>query len=329
MTDESASRPADGQSAAMRPDGPSGPGAESADPASAVASLMRTLDLEPLERNLYRGRSPKVGWQRVFGGQVIGQALVAAARTIEETDAEGETAGDPWAAHSLHGYFMRPGDPEVPIIYEVDRIRDGKSFATRRVVAIQHGAAIFSMSASFHRREDGPAHQSPMPDVPAPDDLPTEAEVKARFLATAPEPVRRYWERPRPIELRPVDMGSYLMRKDGAAAVSHIWIRATAPLPDAAAVHQCVLAYASDMTLLDTSLLATGRSIFDQGIQVASLDHALWFHRPFRADEWLLYAQDSPSSGASRGFARGSIFRQDGTLVASVAQEGLTRTRDR
>ena len=305
----------------QRPGGPSGPSVDAADPASAVAALLVTLDLEPLERNLYRGRSPKVGWQRVFGGQVIGQALVSAARTIEAAD--GEVS---WPAHSLHGYFMRPGDPAVPIIYEVDRIRDGKSFATRRVVAIQHGQAIFSMSASFHRVEEGPGHQVAMPDVPAPDALPTEAEIKDRFLPHAPEPIRRYWSRPRPIELRPVDMEGYLTRRDGAAAASHVWIRTTAPLPDELALHQCVLAYASDMTLLDTSLLATGRSIFDPSIQVASLDHALWFHRPFRADEWLLYAQDSPSSGASRGFARGLIFQQDGTLIASVAQEGLARS---
>ena len=317
MTDERSTT----EPSPARPGGPSGPASEASDPASAVASLLRTLDLEPLERNLYRGRSPKVGWQRVFGGQVIGQALVSASRTIEPQ--EGEPA---WPAHSLHGYFMRPGDPAVPIIYEVDRIRDGKSFATRRVVAIQHGEAIFSMSASFHRREEGPGHQVPMPDVPHPADLPSEADMKARYLEHAPEPVRRYWARPRPIEIRPVDMERYMMRRDGAAAVSHAWIRATAPLPDDAALHQCVLAYASDMTLLDASLLATGRSIFDRDIQVASLDHALWFHRAFRADEWLLYAQDSPSSGGARGFARGLIFREDGTLVASVAQEGLART---
>ena len=281
----------------------------------AVQSLLSILDLEPLERNLFRGRSPQVGWQRVFGGQVIGQALVAAARTVEDR-----------VVHSLHCYFMRPGDPSVPIIYEVDRIRDGKSFTTRRAVAIQHGRAIFAMSASFQVEEPGLEHQIPMDEVPMPEALPSEEELKERFLQVMPEPVRRYWERERPIEMRPVDLTRYVSRKP-LQPKQFLWFRATAALPDDPVMHQSVLAYASDMTLLDSSLLAHGRSVFDRDLQVASLDHALWLHRPFRADDWLLYAQDSPNSSGARGFSRGEIFARDGTLVASVAQEGLIRPR--
>ena len=282
---------------------------------SAIETLLAILDLEPLEHNLFRGLSPQVGWQRVFGGQVIGQALVAAARTVEGR-----------RAHSLHAYFMRPGDPSVPILYEVDRIRDGNSFATRRVVAIQHGQAIFSMSASFQIEEPGFDHQIPMPNVPPPEELPSEAELRELYLHAAPQSVRRYWEHERPIELRPVDLRHYVSREPLEPSQS-VWVRATGALPDDVDVHRCVLAYASDMTLLDTSLFAHGRAIFDHDLQVASLDHALWFHRPFRADDWLLYAMDSPSASGARGFNRGSLFSRDGRLVASVAQEGLIRQR--
>ena len=284
---------------------------------SAVDALLSILDLEPLEHNLFRGMSPQVGWQRVFGGQVIGPALVAASRTVPEDR----------SVHSLHAYFLRPGDPSVPIIYEVDRIRDGGSFTTRRVVAIQHGRAIYSMSASFQKMEEGLEHQSAMPDVPAPEDLPSEAELKEKFLAHAPEAVRRYWERERPIELRPVDLTHYFSRKKLVPA-QNVWVRASAALPDDPRIHTCVLAYASDMTLLDTSLFAHGTSVFDTRLQVASLDHAMWFHRPFRADEWLLYVEDSPSSSGGRGFTRGSLYTRSGELVASVAQEGLIRVRE-
>jgi acyl-CoA thioesterase-2 len=282
---------------------------------TAIASLLSILDLEQLEENLFRGLSPQVGWQRVFGGQVIGQALVAAARTVEGR-----------GAHSLHAYFMREGDPAVPIIYNVDRIRDGKSFTTRRVVAIQHGAAIFSMSVSFQVTEQGLDHQITMPTVPPPEELPSEEELKAAYLHNAPEGVRRYWERPRPIELRPVDLRHFLSREK-LEPLQYVWVRATGTLPDDPDIHRCVLAYASDMTLLDTALFAHGRMIFDPDLQAASLDHALWFHRPFRADEWLLYAEDSPSASGARGFNRGSLFSRDGRLVASVAQEGLIRVR--
>jgi acyl-CoA thioesterase-2 len=283
--------------------------------AAAVQELLDLLDLEQLEVNLFRGRSPAVTWQRVFGGQVVGQALVAACRTVD---------GRP--PHSLHAYFLLPGDPKVPIIYEVDRIRDGKSFTTRRVIAIQHGHPIFSMSVSFHADEPGFDHQAKMPDVPRPDRLPGEAEIKQSTLPMMPDPVRRYFERERPIELRPVEFERYLGKKyeDGRF---HVWIRATGKLPDDPAIHQCVLAYASDMTLLDSALIPHGRTVFEKEIMAASLDHALWLHRPFRADEWLLYAQDSPNMHGARGFSRGLIFASDGTLVASVAQEGLVRQR--
>jgi acyl-CoA thioesterase II len=281
----------------------------------AVKNLLEILNLETLEVNLFRGRSPQTGWQRVFGGQVIGQALVAACRTVE-----GRTP------HSLHAYFLLPGDPKVPIIYEVDRIRDGKSFTTRRVIAIQHGHAIFSMSASFHNDEGGITHQAKMPEVPFPEQLPSEAEVKRNFLPTMPEAVRRYYERERPIEMRPVEAARYFGKKyeDGKF---HVWIKTTGRLPDDPAIHQCVLAYASDLTLLDTALVPHGRTLFEKEFMAASLDHAFWIHRPFRADDWLLYAQDTPNLSGARGFARGLIFTKGGTLVASVAQEGLVRQR--
>jgi acyl-CoA thioesterase-2 len=282
---------------------------------SAVSDLLEILDLEPLEVNLFRGRSPQSGWQRVFGGQVIGQALVAAVRTVNGRQ-----------PHSLHAYFLLPGDPKVPIIYDVDRIRDGKSFTTRRVTARQHGHPIFSMLVSFHADEPGLDHQVRMPDVPPPESLPNESEARKHILSTMPEPVRKYYERERPIELRPVEYDRYLGKKypDGRF---NVWIRTTGKLPDDPAIHQCVLAYASDFTLLDTALVPLGRSLFEKEFMAASLDHAMWLHRPFRADEWLLYAQDTPNLHGSRGFSRGLIFARDGTLVASVAQEGLVRLR--
>jgi acyl-CoA thioesterase-2 len=281
----------------------------------ALDQLLAILDIETLEENLFRGVSPQAGWQRVFGGQVIGQALVAAYRTVNGR-----------AAHSLHGYFLRAGDPAVPIIYNVDRIRDGGSFSTRRVVAVQHGQAIFSMAASFHKPEPGLTHQIKMPNVPPPDTLPSEAELKERLIDRLPPQVRSYWERERPIELRPVDITRYLAQEK-RAATQQVWIRANGSLGDDLALNQCVLAYASDFTLLDTALIAHGRFIFDPSLMLASLDHAIWFHRHFRADEWLLYAQDSPSSGGGRAFCRGSLFTLSGELVASTAQEGLIRER--
>lgn len=282
---------------------------------NAVEELLAILDLEKIEENIFRGRSPQVGWQRVFGGLVIAQALVASSRTV-----------DGRAPHSLHGYFLLPGDPAVPIVYEVDRIRDGKSFTTRRCNAIQHGRAIFSLSASFHIEEPGLEHAFSMPDVPLPESLPSEAEMLERFGAAMPEAIRRWFMRDRPIELRPVDLSRHFRHQPGAPQ-QNIWLRASGPLPDDPAIHRAVLAYLSDMTLLDVALSAHGHSVFDSDLQIASLDHALWFHRPFRADEWLLYAQDSPSSGGARGFTRGLLFSHDGQLVASVVQEGLIRPK--
>jgi acyl-CoA thioesterase II len=265
--------------------------------------------------NLFRGLSPQVGWQRVFGGQVIGQALVAANRTVNGR-----------LAHSLHAYFLRAGDPSVPIIYNVDRIRDGGSFSTRRVVAIQHGLAIFSMAVSFHKEETGLEHQIKTPEVPPPESLPSEAELKECLIDRLPEPVKAYWQRERPIEIRPVDLSRYLSAENRAPS-QQVWIRATGQLGDDQSLHQCVLAYASDFTLLDTALSAHGRFVFDPRLMLASLDHALWFHRKLRADDWLLYAQDSPISGAGRAFCRGMLFTREGELVASTAQEGLLRDR--
>lgn len=283
----------------------------------AVADLLTILDLEKIEENIFRGRSPQVGWQRVFGGLVIAQALVASARTVEGR-----------APHSLHAYFLLPGDPSAPIVYEVDRLRDGNSFATRRCNAIQHGRAIFSLSASFQIEEEGLDHAVAMPAVAEPDALPSEADMLQRFGALMPEQIRRWFAQERPIEARPVDLDRYVRHAAGAPE-QMVWLRATGPLPDDPAIHRAVLAYLSDMTLLDTALIAHGHTVFDTDLQIASLDHALWFHRPFRADEWLLYAQDSPNTSGARGFTRGLIFAHDGRLIASVVQEGLIRPKTR
>lgn len=283
---------------------------------AAMDRLLTTLDLGKLEENLYRGSSPQVGWQRVFGGQVIAQALMAAQRTVEENR----------YVHSLHAYFMRPGDPAVPIVYQVERIRDGSSFATRWIVAIQHGRPIFSMSASFQVEEDGLDHQVSMPPVTPPEELMGEKEFKELFLAQAPAGVRKYWSRDRPIEIRPVSLVHYLT-KEKLEPRQDIWVRAVGEVPADRHYQACVLAYLSDMTLLDTSLYAHGTSIFDPKLQVASLDHAMWFHRPCALEDWLLYTQDSPSSSGARGMTRGSLYTRSGELIASVAQEGLIRKR--
>lgn len=281
-----------------------------------MQDLIERLDLEKLEENLFRGSSPQNGWQRVFGGLVIAQALMAAQRCVDPDR----------IVHSLHAYFMRPGDPSIPIIYQVERIRDGSSFTTRRVVAIQHGKAIFSMSASFQVEEPGFDHQVAIPNVPAPESLMGEAEFRAAFLAQAPETVKKYWGRERPIEIRPTSLTHYLSREK-LEPEAHIWVRASGIVPDDRHYQAAILAYLSDMTLLDTSLYAHGTSIFDPELQVASLDHAMWFHRPCRLDDWILYTQDSPSAAGARGMTRGSIFTRDGRLIASVAQEGLIRKR--
>ncbi|MFD1327770.1 acyl-CoA thioesterase II [Mycoplana ramosa] len=283
---------------------------------SPMEELLSTLDLEPLEVNLFRGRSPKVGWQRVFGGQVIAQALVAACRTVESDR----------FVHSLHAYFVRPGDPAVPILYDVDRVRDGAAFTTRRVIAIQHGKPIFFMTASFQLDEAGFDHQIRMPAVPPPEQLLVAEQIRERFLAQAPQNIREYWERPRPIELRPVELTHYLS-PEKLLPTQNVWVRATGPVPDARHLQAAVLGYLSDMTLLDTALFAHGTSVFDRTLQIASLDHAMWFHRPCALDDWLLYAQDSPSASGARGLTRGSLFSRSGELIASVAQEGLIRQK--
>lgn len=284
---------------------------------AAMQELLSILDLEKLEHNLYRGRSPKESWQRVFGGQTIAQALVAAQRTV----------GADRRVHSLHGYFMRPGDTAAPVVYEVDRIRDGGSFTTRRVVAIQHGHAIFSLEASFQVAEQGLDHQIAMPsDVPGPETLKAPADILRDYGDAVPEGIKRYWERDRPLDMRPVILEHYTSREK-LAPVQHVWIRTTGPVPANPALRSAILAYLSDMTLLDTSTFAHGRAVFDRDLQAASLDHAMWFHRDDPLDGWLLYTQDSPSAQGSRGFTRGALYSRGGMLIASVAQEGLIRLR--
>jgi acyl-CoA thioesterase II len=290
---------------------------------SAVADLIAILDLERLENNQFRGGSPQVGWGRIFGGLVVAQALVAAMRT----------APSGFQPHSLHAYFILPGDPAQPILYETDNLRDGRSFATRRVVARQNGAAIFALSASFHALEDGFDHQARMPEVPGPDTLLSEKQLVEAFGDKLPENVLRYFRRLRPIELRPTNLAKYMggrpTETDRLSPTQNVWFRASAALPPDPAIHAAFLAYASDMTLLDTTLVAHGSTVFAPEIQAASLDHAMWFHRPVKADDWLLYAQDSPSASGGLGLARGMIFDREGRLIASVAQEGLIRCKTR
>jgi acyl-CoA thioesterase-2 len=285
---------------------------------AALGRLLVLLDLEKIEENIFRGLSPPEMVQRVFGGQVLAQALVAATRTVETLR----------PCHSFHAYFLRPGDPSVPILYEVDRSRDGGSFSARRVVAIQHGAQIFILAASFQTAESGFEHQSQMPVVPDPESLEDDQQVLLRDPELGPE-MRQWVARERPFETRSVlGRGPFGISGDRPARppVDHIWLKTRGTLPDDADTHRALLAFVSDMSLLDTALLPHGKSIFSN-VQVASLDHAMWFHRPFRADDWLLYVQDSPSASGARGFNRGSIYRRDGMLVASVAQEGLIRPR--
>jgi len=286
---------------------------------SVLDELITLLDLEEIEHNHYRGRSPDDAWQRVYGGQVLGQALVAASRTVEDTARH---------AHSLHAYFLRPGDPSVPILYVVDRIRDGRSFTTRRVVAIQHGRAIFNMSISFHLREPGLTHQLDMPDVPGSDARDPVHELRRRHAESAgvrAETIARF-ARERPIEVRPLDPQNEF-QPEPKPPRQLCWMRAAGPLPDDERLHQCALAYLSDWSLLDTCTYPHGVSFMQEGFQTASLDHAMWFHREFRADEWMLYVQDAPSASGARGFNRGLIYGRDGRLIASVAQEGLIRQR--
>jgi acyl-CoA thioesterase-2 len=279
-----------------------------------VSELVELLELERLEVDLYRGRQPDTAMQRVFGGQVAAQALRAAYGTVDAAR----------AVHSLHAYFLRPGDTSIPIVYDVERMRDGRSFSTRRVAARQSGRPIFFLSASFHGDELGFEHQDTIPDVPAPDDCPTLAELVERITRRDPEAWNREWAS---LDIRYAGDSRPGGRLESSETPAHtqLWVKTAGPVPDDEVVHRCVLAYLSDLTLLGVSLVPTGLIIGSPQIQAASLDHTMWFHRPFRADEWLLYDQESPSASGARGFTTGRIFAQSGALVASVAQEGLIR----
>jgi len=281
-----------------------------------LADLVSLLGLERLDRDLYRGRSQDLGWGAIFGGQVVGQALSAAA----------QTAGSGRIVHSLHGYFMRAGNVRGSILYQIDRLRDGKSFTTRRVVAVQEGEAIFSLQASFQAEEEGLDHQDPMPVVPAPETLRSERELALAFASHLPPHLLARATAERPIEIRPVEIRDP-MHPTASAPRRHAWYRAVDQLPDDPALHRYLLAYASDFAFLGTALDPHGVSWLTPGMQVASLDHVMWFHRPFRFDDWLLYAVDSPSASGARGLVRGQFFDRSGRLVASTTQEGLIRQR--
>ena len=274
------------------------------------------LDLEPIEENIFRGQNEhRRGLPRLFGGQVAAQALVAAGRTVEGRQ-----------AHSLHGYFLRGGDPAVPVVFTVDRIRDGSSFNTRRVVAVQHGRAIFNMSVSFHKEEDGYAHQDEMPDVPPPEELPTWEERAHAARDLLPPHMQEWMLAERPIEMRSREPHSWFA-SEPSQGPSAVWMRATGALAEDPLIHQCVLAYASDMGLVD-NVYRPHRTSGPRDVMMASLDHAMWFHRSFRMDDWILYYQDSPAAFGARGFARGAMYTRSGTLICSVAQEGLMRRID-
>jgi acyl-CoA thioesterase II len=282
-----------------------------------LSELVGLLELEQIEVDLYRGRQPETSLQRVFGGQVAAQALRAASHSV---------ASDRFV-HSLHAYFLRGGDPTVPIVYDVERIRDGGSFSTRRVVARQHGRPIFFLTGSYHRDERGFEHQDMMPDVPGPDQCPTMGELLGRLTG---RPARRWDEEWAALDVRYVGdsrAGGALDNRERPAQV-RLWIRAAGELSDDRVLNSCVLTYASDLTLLGSALVPHGVLISSRSIQPASLDHAMWFHRPFRADRWMLYDQASPSASGARGFAQGRVFTADGRLVTSIAQEGLIRRVD-
>ena len=282
---------------------------------SKPENLIETLALERIEVNLFRGLAPRDQGPRIFGGLVIAQALLAAYRTVEKS-----------LCHSIHCYFLRPGDPTIPILYDVDRARDGRSFTSRRVTAIQHGEQIFNLAGSFQHPEDGLEHQDPMPDAPTPDELADENELRRKLTANLPPLMRQMADRPRPIDMRPVDPENFMAKKP-AAPVQNVWMRASQPIGEDPVFNQAVLAYASDMSFLSTSMRPHGVSWQTGGLQTASIDHAIWFHRTCNFNEWHLFAQKSPSASGSRGFNLGEIYSQDGRLVASCAQEGLMRYR--
>jgi acyl-CoA thioesterase-2 len=281
-----------------------------------LEDLLALLELEPIEENLFRGRSQDLGFRQLFGGQVLGQALSAASKTLEPQR----------QVHSLHGYFLRPGDASLPVVYTVDRVRDGGSFSTRRVVAIQKGQPIFTMMASFQSEEPGVSHQAAMPSVPGPEGLPTDIELLRRHADRIPERVRDKFLGDKPIEMRPVtDRDPFA--PPPTEPVKYVWFRAHGELPEDPQVHKYLLAYASDFNLISTAMLPHGLSVLHPGLQLASLDHALWFHGHLRMNDWLLYAMESPWAGNARGLSHGRIFTRDGRLVASTTQEGLIRQR--
>jgi acyl-CoA thioesterase-2 len=282
-----------------------------------IADVLGLLQLEQLEVNLFRGQSRDIGAPQVFGGQVLGQALSAASQTVEGR-----------IPHSLHAYFLRRGDVNAPIVYNVDRSRDGQSFSSRRVVAVQHGEQIFTLAASFQVAEDGLDHQIEMPKVPPPEELPDATQQLRELMDRMPERFRRMANYPRPFEFRMVQPADYLQPRKRAPS-RQVWLKAVGPVPDGETLHRCLLAYVSDFYLLDTSTLPHGRSFMTDNLIMASIDHAMWFHRPLRVDDWLLYVLESPSASGARGFARASVFARDGRLVASTAQEGLIRVADR
>ncbi len=280
-----------------------------------LQQLIDVLELKQLDKLVFEGCSEDLGFKNVFGGQVCGQALMAAYQTVDQL-----------SAHSMHGYFLRPGDHSLPIQYEAQVIRDGSSFATRRIIAKQHDKEIFTLNASFQKTEEGAEHQFDMPDTTPPDQLISELELRRRFKHKLPEKLREQFTRDRPIEIKPVKPIDYT-KPDIRPPYKQNWFRAVASLPNDLALQHCILTYASDFGLLGTSMLPHGLSFAQKGMQVASLDHAVWFHRPFRVDEWLLYDMDSPSASVGRGFNRGNIYNQQGELVASVCQEALIRQR--
>lgn len=282
----------------------------------AIDGLVDLLNVETLDQNLYRGASSATSWGRVYGGQVLAQALVSATRTVSIDR----------PLHSLHGYFLSAGHPEKPIVYQVENLRDGGSFSTRRVTALQDAHPIFAMMASFHVTEPGFEHQEPMPDVPPPEDVRPLGEVLADPAFQVPDAMRAFFARRRPFDLRLVEVDRYRHSQIGPAR-QNMWMRAPKRLPDDERLHTALLTYASDFSMIDTALIPHGKIMFDPGMQLASLDHALWIHAPARVDDWFLYALESPAAGGARGLARGSFYSRDGRLLASIAQEGLMRVR--